>query len=702
MSTGDIDDRLNAAADKAEDASEILRQVANNPVGSYIATDSGPVPSVKEWFAQNEIALGGVSGLKEYNEDLQDSSDPTKGAFGIARALVRVSSVSELLSAKRDSSVLVQVQGYHAGSRRGGGRPRYWDPSMAKANHNGGTVIDPDKAFPADWSVLANVQSWFTPSASGLGCWVSLDNGGVFLPTEFGAKGDGITNDQPAYNACAVAGGAGAHIIFTPTASAYRMHWFFGYDNQRVTAYGARIDLFKLATGPTVLAASGSNSRYDGVWLNCLETNLPNVRCTFEDRSNSHWYKCRFEGFRDAAVPDLNNAWGAYFKRATNITLELCQFENNSQNDIAILEGSTGIDVISAYGSALNINIEPNNDTLPIRGVTISNSLITKLLIQENSFVGNSGNNILVQSCDIVAAYYDGGGADFQACRIRSLNPMPDAVGRCYAGSLSLGGSVTIGQNLIRDPNFVSVSATDPGSSWQVYTGTVSPSARYAGISTNIGRGLRLNPGNASGTCSIRSESIPVVAGAKYLAVALTGANYPVGAGQIGIQFGVRWLNSSQVDISNTICPLNRATVPTAGTGPTSAPVTLQSAVVVAPAGAAFAQILVGSTLSSATTSSSDWYSAGLHPITEGASGNTHIDHLYQHKAQRGNLIGVGASVPSTSPTQYYYRDYLVGDRIITPSPAAGGFDGSVCTTAGTAGVAGAPGTWNRYGAIQA
>lgn len=625
--------------------------------------------------------------------DLADNVDPAKGAGLVGRAVVVVNDIPELMALPRNASQLISVRGYHPGSSVGGGGARYWDASRSKAAHNGGTVIDPDKSFPNDWSVLADVQAWFTAGSGGTGCWVMQDNGREFFPTEFGAKGDGVTNDQPAYKACAEAGGAGAKIIFTPTAMSYRMHHFFGYDNQTVIAYGARIDLFKLTGGPTVLAASGNNARYEGVWLNCLETNLPNVRTTFEDRSNAHWYKCRFEGFRDAAPLNLNNGWGAYMKRAKNITLEHCQFENNSQNDIAVLEGCENINIISPYGSALDINLEPNSETPSIRCVTVSNAAIEELRVQENSFVGDSVNNVLIQSCDVQNLYYDGAGVEFQATRIALIHPLPDGLGRSYAGALKLGGAISIGANLLRDPNLVSVSQNDTGSSWQVYTGTITPTLRYSGITSNIGRGLRMNPTNTSGTNSLRSESVPVTSGGKYLVMAITGAQYPVGAGSVGIQMGVRWLDGSGVDISITICPINRAPAPISTSS--SAQVGLKSAVVVAPSGAVSAQVLIGSTLSSATTSSSDWYSVGLHPIIENGNGAGMPDPYPKHQAVLGNLRGSASSMPSSSPTQYYYRDYQVGDRIVNTTPTPSGYEGWVCTTSGT------PGVWKGYGLIQ-
>lgn len=625
--------------------------------------------------------------------DLANSSDPTLGAALVARAVSTVSDIPALLQAPKDASQLYAVKGYHPGTTYGGAGLRQWNPGRSKADHNGGTVIDPDKVFPADWADLATVQTWFVGSGAGTGCWETIGSNKTLVVTEFGAvPNDPTINNQPSYAACAVAGGSGALIIFPP--GNWRMHWFFGYDDQKVIGYGATLDLFKLAGGPTVLAAGGNRSKYYGLYLNCLETNLPNVRTTVEDRTDSYWADCSFVGFRDAREPNLNTAWGLYAKRSKNHTFERCYFENNSQNDIALLEGCENIRIISPRGPALNINIEPNSDVPKMRGIIISDSVITKLLIQENSLVGTSGNMITIEGCRVLEAFYDGGAVDFQNCEIVDLQPAPDANGRCYAGSIRLNGAVGLSPNLLRDPTLVSVSATDSNSSWQLYTGTVVPASRYAGISTGFGRGLKLNPNNASGTCSLQSEQVPVSPGQKFLVGAISGANYPVGAGSIGIQFGVRWLNSSGVDISNTVCPINRGPVPSVS--PTFAPVAFQAAVVVAPAGAAFARVLIGSTIGSATTSSSDWYYVGLHQVSDRGNAGPMTDPTKLYAAETGFLKGVGAGLPSSTPTQYYYRDYLAGDRMEFAAPAAGGFLGCICTAGG------APGTWKNYGPISA
>lgn len=661
----------------------VLYRVAHATTLPYTTTGNWALESSKFVAFYTEELL---------KQDLNNSSDLTLGGNLVARSVVVLESISQLLTAPHNANVLVNVKSYHAGANRGGGRHRYWDAGRAKSEHNGGTVIDPGRPFPADWSVLADVQAWFTAASTGTGCWVMEENGGVFLPTEFGAKADGSTNNQPMYAACAVAGGPGAKIVFTPTSQSYKMHWFFGYDNQHVIASGARIDLFKLTGGPTVLAAAGNNSRYTGLYLNCLETNLPNVRCSLENRKNTYWEFCSIVGFRDAAVPNENNGWGIYCKTdCDNHIFYQCYFYNNSQNDVAILEGSTNIQLIGCYGPNLNINIEPNSDTPSIRGITLRGMTINRLLMQENSLTGNSVNDVLVENCDVVNFFYDGVGVRFVGSRIQFLFGMPDTAGRCYAGALDLGGAIGFGPNLLRDPNMVSVSATDTGSTWQIYTGSIVPASRYAGVTYPNGRGLRFNPTETSGTAVAKGELIPVTQAYTYAVVALGSAKYPVGADSIGQHVAIRWLNSGGNEISVTIVPTNR------GAAGTTTATSLEIGIVKAPTGAVNAQYLAGNTVSAATTASATFHSVGLHLMTSLYSGNGMNDPFSSHKLINGPIKGYAVTtVPTSSPNQYYYRDLLPGDEILAVTPAAGAYRGGINV------VAGAPGTMKGNGLIQA
>lgn len=129
----DINDRLEAAAVKAEGASEIMRKFSNDPVGTFIPTESGNLPSLAEWLAQQEGALGTLPA------ELANTSDPAKGAAIIGRGVVAVQSITQLLNQPRKTDLRYLVLGYYAGSLLGGGE-FYWDAASTEAD-NYGTVL---------------------------------------------------------------------------------------------------------------------------------------------------------------------------------------------------------------------------------------------------------------------------------------------------------------------------------------------------------------------------------------------------------------------------------------------------------------------------------------------------------------------------------------------------------------------------------
>jgi parallel beta-helix repeat protein len=102
-----------------------------------------------------------------------------------------VSSVANLMSTPTVG--VLNVLNYHS-DIEGGGGVFYWDSNKLKSEHNGGTIIDPNKVFPSAWNDQVQLTNWFTGSNTGSGCWVRQYNGAINVKW-FGAKGDGITND---------------------------------------------------------------------------------------------------------------------------------------------------------------------------------------------------------------------------------------------------------------------------------------------------------------------------------------------------------------------------------------------------------------------------------------------------------------------------------------------------------------------------
>jgi hypothetical protein len=83
----DINDRLEAAAEKAEGGSEIIRRFSNDPAGTYIPTESGPLPSLAEWLVINEEALGGVPTLTARVDTIEGEVDDLQADVAVLQSV---------------------------------------------------------------------------------------------------------------------------------------------------------------------------------------------------------------------------------------------------------------------------------------------------------------------------------------------------------------------------------------------------------------------------------------------------------------------------------------------------------------------------------------------------------------------------------------------------------------------------------------
>jgi len=101
-----------------------------------------------------------------------EASDSGVGSWiNKSKKVEYVNSIKELISVKPQlERELISVLGYHPNSDVGGGK-FYWDSTKVKSDHNGGTVIDPDKTFPSDWNDSGQVETWFTADGVGNGVW---------------------------------------------------------------------------------------------------------------------------------------------------------------------------------------------------------------------------------------------------------------------------------------------------------------------------------------------------------------------------------------------------------------------------------------------------------------------------------------------------------------------------------------------------
>lgn len=97
------------------------------------------------------------------------------------------------LNGKLEDYDVVFLKGYHTVNDGGGGTFVY-NQFGSKSDHNGGTIIDPSKTFPEDWTNQTELNDWFNTNNSGNGILERIYNDSVNVKW-FGANGDGVTDD---------------------------------------------------------------------------------------------------------------------------------------------------------------------------------------------------------------------------------------------------------------------------------------------------------------------------------------------------------------------------------------------------------------------------------------------------------------------------------------------------------------------------
>lgn len=220
---------------------------------------------------------------------------------------------------------------------------------------------------------------------------------------------------------------------------------------------------------------------------------------------------CKVSNFTDD--PSRPNAWGVYFKNAKGCRLYDVEFENNTQSDIAILEGTTDLIIEGCYHTTGNlvVNFEPNVGNPEQNGIIFMNSQINKLYLLCNDSSTKPDNVATFIGCTINDLQYDGLGASFVRCKINGYTNQSDARSRMFGSTLH--GIDVSPVEMLEDPMFSCVGGTGSGASWELNYSSTSPANRYNRKQTGE---ITLSLNVASST-SLKSKELPCEAGSAYL-----------------------------------------------------------------------------------------------------------------------------------------------------------------------------------------
>jgi hypothetical protein len=145
-----------------------------------------------------------------------------------------------------------RLKGYRAGTPHGGGA-YVWDASLSKSLHNGGTVVDPNRPLPADWTIDGQVANWFLADTTGQGCYRRVGDMAI-TPEMFGADPGGVIPSQRQITQCAAVHGGvqlSAKATYLCTGNIYLTK------GNRVTGYGRSTNL-RFTSGGVVLSGAES------------------------------------------------------------------------------------------------------------------------------------------------------------------------------------------------------------------------------------------------------------------------------------------------------------------------------------------------------------------------------------------------------------------------------------------------------------
>lgn len=321
---------------------------------------------------------------------------------------------------------------------------------------------------------------------SGLKAKLIVENNTVNVK-QFGAKGDGITNDTVAFNN---AFNKETIIYILESENSYLIDYLLIPANKTLIGIGKpKINIYRNTN--TIMSGIKSNSIMKNLYINSLDESLEWNRFSVENCSNILIENCKFEGFRHNS--DAPNSWGNYLSNCFNIRIIDCEYNNNTQSDIAIVDSVEDVIINNCKGTEeiFHINFEPNGTQIN-KNIVVNKCKISQLSLLENTYLVHSLENITIKDCIINNLSYRGANVSFINCKIKNILPQST-----FGGIINNFNSYGYGKQLNDDPYFLKIapSGNDTFSNWIV---GYSPNSNNlnAAIDDLKKRHIQLNPLN--------------------------------------------------------------------------------------------------------------------------------------------------------------------------------------------------------------
>ncbi|EOW9544100.1 hypothetical protein ACO11R_004063 [Vibrio parahaemolyticus] len=303
----------------------------------------------------------------------------------------------------------------------------------------------------------------------------------------------------------------------TMPAKTFRMSTFRPKGVNIVCAKGAKVELFN--ENNPVMAALFPNTVIEDLWIHSTETNLPWQRVECESTHDVRFVRGKISGFKDSA--EKPNSWGVLINRSKRVYFEGTEFSDNSQADIAVVDGNEDIGIKDCFNSqddGLIVNFEPNG-SLGNKRCTVDGVSMRKFYLLVNSRTANPLDKITVKNSHAKELVYDGADCTFENVSFDVLRP--ENVHHNFSGEIDARGTFGIGDNLLVDPHLMVVGATN--GNWTISFSDALPNERYALFEHENYIGIQLNPLRKHCVVQLRSQNPIAVDASKMYYLHITG-----------------------------------------------------------------------------------------------------------------------------------------------------------------------------------